>query len=98
MPEVVERLHDLELDGSELTIGDNDEVAAAAGWVHESDGAESVPEFVEGVDLLLGGVAGKGGRELFTQFVEEQRVQCLEDVLLGRVVLAQCASGCGVSH
>ena len=44
---VVKRLHDLQFDGAEFAVGDDDEVAAAAGGVHEPDGAEPVPEPVE---------------------------------------------------
>ena len=93
---VARGVHDAEFKVAEFAVGHDDEVAASAGGVHVADVAElfqrslssGVGPYLERQDVL----------ELRAQFVEEQRVQRLEDVLLGCVVLAEFTSGLRISH
>ncbi len=82
---LLQLLHDLEFEVAKLAVGDDDEVPAAAGGVHEANVAELLPELVQ----LFGGIGMRAsGVEFSSQFVEEEWIEGLEDVVLGGVVLA----------
>src|SRR5690625_6043181 len=78
---------DPQLQGAQLTVGDDQEVSAAAGRVEKCDRAEVFEQLLE-VALLRACLD-----EPFLELVEEQGADELQDVGLGCVVLAQSAPG-----
>jgi hypothetical protein len=94
--DLLQAFHDGELEVSQFAVGDDDEVAAAAGGVHVADAAELVAELAQPVGFVL--AEGLDVFELGAELVEEERVEGLEDVLFGGVVLAELPAGLGVAH
>ena len=63
---------DFEFEGAEFAIGDDEEIAAAAGGIEEGERAEfDLERFQTGG--AAGGFVDAGGIELGAEFVEEQR-------------------------
>ncbi|AYA23138.1 hypothetical protein C6369_000060 [Rhodococcus rhodochrous] len=85
--EITATLEDVELKGAQFTVGHNQEVAAAAGRVEETEPAEFVVQLGQ-LRLVV-----PAAFELVAVLVEEQRADGLEDVFFGGVVLATAASG-----
>jgi hypothetical protein len=87
---------DLGLDLAHLLVGDDEEVAAAAGRVEDPDPRHALAQ-VQQLDLVVARLL-----QLRAQVVEEQRVQHLEDVGHAGVVHAQLAAllvvGDGLDH
>jgi len=78
---------DVQLEQAQFTVGDDEEVAAAAGRLEEGQGSEFVVELVQAIAVAPHGL------ELGPQFIEKQRLDQLEDVGLGGVVRAQVPPG-----
>ena len=86
---------DLDLQGAQLAVGDDEEVAAAARRVQEAQRAEFVLEALQrGAAVRV--LARPQPLELGAQVVQEQRLDDLQDVLLGGVVGARGAAGRGL--
>ena len=79
-----------DLQFAQLAVGDHQKIAAAAGGVQEAQFAELL---VEPVQL---GLAALHFLELGPEFIEEERLDELEDVGLAGVVRAEVAAGLGV--
>ena len=86
---------DLDLQRAQLAVGDDEEVAAAARRVQEAQRAEFVLETLQrGAAVRV--LARPQPLELGAQVVQEQRLDDLQDVLLGGVVGALGAAGRGL--
>ncbi len=83
--ELLGRADDVQFQSAQLAVGDDQEVAAAAGRVQESEGAQLILEGEQSVLVVSDGL------ELGAEFVEEQGADELEDVLFAGVVGAQLA-------
>src|SRR5699024_12101801 len=90
--ELLETPMDPQLQGAQLTVGDDQEVSAAAGRVEECERAEVLEQLLE-VALLRACLD-----EPLLELVKKQGADELQDVGLGRVVLAQSAPGLLVLH
>ncbi len=86
---------DFEFELAQFAVGDDEEVAAAAGGVEEGELAEFVVEGLEAGEAA-GGFIGTGGIELGTEFIEEEGADEFEDVFFGRVVGTDLASLGGI--
>lgn len=92
----IERLQHRDLEQAQFAIGDDQEVAAAAGRVEQ----------VQACQLVLGGAQGRlaaplevqDAGQLGAQVVEEERLNDLQDILFGGVVGALLAALLGVHH
>src|ERR1019366_7418907 len=78
---------DFELQLAQLAVGDDEEVAAAAGRIEEADFGQLVVKLVQARGAA-GGAVGLDALELGAEVVEEQGADDFEDVLLRRVVPA----------
>ena len=76
---------DVDLKQAQFPIGDDEEVAAAAGRVEESQLAQLLLESQQ-IDAAAVVPTGLQAREFGTQVVQEQRLDDLQDVLFGGVV------------
>ena len=85
-------LEDFKLQQPQFAIGDDEEVAAAAGGVQELQGGQLAVQPGQ-LLLVLAGLV-----EFRLQLVEEQGADQLEDVLLAGVVRAKVAAGLGIHH
>src|SRR5699024_1284976 len=90
--EFLETIMDAKLQCPQLPVGDDQEVATSASRVEELDAPEVRQE------TLQIGFLGPCFREALLQLVEEQWTDELQDVGLGRVVLAQAPSSLLVLH
>ena len=86
---------DFEFELAQFAVGDDEEVAAAAGGVEEGEPGHA---FVEGLEAgdAAGGFIGTGGLELGAEFIEEERADEFEDVFFRGVVRADLASLGGI--
>jgi hypothetical protein len=86
---LVENGEEVVFEGAEFAVGDDEEVAAAAGGIKEFQAGEL------GVEFFEGGAVGAGLAAFFVEVVEEERADDLEDVGLGGVVRADLPAGAG---
>ena len=84
-----------EFQRAEFAVGDDKEVAAAAGRVEEAELGQLVLKFGEARGAARGAV-GFDALEFGAEIVEEKRADEFEDVLLRRVVRANLAAFLGV--
>ena len=85
----VEGFENIEFEGAEFTIGDDEEIAAAASGVEETERREFV---MESGELLL---AGLDGRKFRAEVVEKEGADELHNVAFGGVVGADLATFLG---
>ncbi len=89
----VEFGEDVEFEAAEFAVGDDEEVAAAAGGVEEAEGGDV---FLQGFEAFVAGDAeGADVVELGAEVVEEEGADEFEDVGLVGVVGADLASFAG---
>ena len=76
---------EFDFEKPELTVGNNQEVSAATCRIEESERGELL---VEGLDCLAASTVPAAGEafQLVPQVVQEERLDHLEDALLGGVV------------
>ena len=82
---------DFEFQLAQFAVGDDEEVAAAAGGIEEAELGQLVVELVQARGAA-GGAVGLDGLELGAEVVEEQGADEFEDVLLRGVVRADLAA------
>src|SRR6185437_9169999 len=82
---------DFEFEGAQFAIGDDEEVAAAAGEVEKFETREARAEVGE-AGLAARRAVGADGFKLSTKIIEEERLDDLEDVALGCVMRAELAA------
>ncbi|TRW14020.1 hypothetical protein FMM06_09780 [Glacieibacterium frigidum] len=92
----IQRTQRLQLDGAQLAIGDDEEIAAAACRIEEVEAAQLADELLQSALSPRG--ADEQPAQLGTQIVEEQRPDDLQDVGLAGIVCACLAALAGVHH
>jgi len=92
----VDFLEEVEFEGAEFAVGDDEEVAAAAGGVEEAEGGEFFVELGEA--FLAGGARLFAFGELGFEVVEEKGVYEFADVFFAGVVGTFCAAFGGFHH
>src|SRR5260221_5429745 len=76
---------DVELQGAQFAIGNDQEVAAAAGWIEESERGKALAEVVESGTATIGPV-GSDRFKFCAEPIEKKRADHFENVAFTGVV------------